>query len=223
MDREDREHFKTMNSASAEPQAGSRSASSAKGSQASRPDPAYCLASAKRIFSCYRRDEAQDPEGYVANLALVLGDYPRQIIDLAADPRTGVITAFPMGVPNLGQIGEFLAGKLAYQEKMERLAALPKVERTRYLPRPEPQPGDLANVFLPITHPLYSRMVERAKDGCPREYRHEPNGIRVALGWLERPSQEAKHFKTPAPTDDELRAIYAKQVAEERGQDADAA
>lgn len=218
MDRDDREHFKTMSSASAGQPTGSKTGSSAKASQPSRHDPHSCLAKARAIFSCYRRDEAQDPDGFVANLALVLGDYPASIVDLAADPRTGIITAFPMGLPNVGQIRQFLEDKLSHREKLARLAALPKPEFVRGLPRPVAGPGAWANVLLRPEHPMYARFIERAKTADPREFEFTNEGIRVSLAWLERPADHiaTKHFKVPS--EEFLRELYPAKPAAQEGE-----
>lgn len=218
MDRDNRDNIRTINSAATGQPNDYRTNSSGKASQASRLDPHSCLARARRIFSCYRRDEAQDPEGFVANLSLVLADYPADIVEIAADPRTGIITAHPMGLPNVGQIREFLEAKLVRREHMERLAALPKVEKQTYFPRPAPMAGDLANVFVPSTVPIYALMVKKAeaKDANPREYRYSADankpGIFVALNWLDDPQGIAsKKLKQISLSEDELRRLYPKK------------
>lgn len=165
------------------------------------------------ICSCYRRDEAHDPDGFIAALAVVLGDYPASVVDYAADPRTGVITAFPMGLPNVGQISQFLEATQIKQERLQHYASLPIVPASHRLPKPPLGPGDLANVFVPNTDRNYARMVERAKTADEREYRHEQGGIRVALGWFTKPSEQARRFK-PLSADD-LRALYPKPETNE--------
>jgi hypothetical protein len=40
-------------------------------------------------------------------LTAILSEYDSQVVDYVADPRTGVVTEFPMGLPNVGQIREF--------------------------------------------------------------------------------------------------------------------
>src|ERR1035441_3176071 len=106
MDKEDRDNFRTMSSALPAQYESSESKSS-KESSHSPLDPAYCLQRAEMIAGCYRRDEAQNPQMFAAALALVLGEYPRAVVEYVADPRTGVITEFPMGLPNIGQIQGF--------------------------------------------------------------------------------------------------------------------
>ena len=119
MDTEDREHFKTIAEASAKPLSGSESKTSS-----SPPDLDYFRVKAKAICGCYRRDEAQDPETFAAALALVLSEFPRSIVDYAADPRTGIVTKYPMGLPNVGQIRDFCEGIQASRDRAERYRTL---------------------------------------------------------------------------------------------------
>jgi hypothetical protein len=67
-------------------------------------------------------------------LAVVLADYPAAIVEYAADPRTGVVSKFPMGLPNVGQIKEFCDGILARQERVAHYASLGPLKR--YKPPP---------------------------------------------------------------------------------------
>jgi hypothetical protein len=146
---------------------------------------------AKAICGCYRRDEAQDPETFAAGLAAVLSDYPVAIVEYAADPRTGVIKAFPMGLPSVGQVGQFLDEMQARQERINRYAALPKAPR--YVgPKLKAEP----NLFVPDTAHRYGAMVKRA-DKEPERARYgsnvcadgvNRNGIFVPLNWYEDPT-----------------------------------
>ena len=106
MDSEDRDHFKTLQNPSPKRLDVWRQQQK-RASLQSDPDQAYCQRAAQAICSCYRRDEAQNPEGYAAALGAVLGDYSRAVVDYASDPRTGVSTEYPMGLPNVGQIRDF--------------------------------------------------------------------------------------------------------------------
>jgi hypothetical protein len=156
----------------------------------------------------------------VEALSVVLSDYPARIIDYAADPRTGISAAFPNGLPNVGQIKRFLDDKLSHFDRLQRLAALPKTERSHAArPRPMPQPGDLANVFVPKDKPLYARFVERAQaeDTNPREFRfqHGREGIFVALTWFDSSMSPRQADKLPTLSDDALRLLYPKQAKQD--------
>lgn len=155
MDSEDRDHFKTIALVSDERQQdwkGKR----APGTSTSRLDQTSCLQRARLVCGCYRRDEAQDPEAFAAALAAVFGDYPASIVEYAADPRTGVIKKFPMGLPNVGQISVFLDEIQARQDRIARYANLPKSEPyVREFQRAEP------NLFVPNTAARYQEMLTK--------------------------------------------------------------
>lgn len=42
------------------------------------------------MFGCYRKQDANDPEIYVAAVTAVLSEYPREVIESVTDPRTGL-------------------------------------------------------------------------------------------------------------------------------------
>jgi hypothetical protein len=85
-------------------------------------------------------------------LAVVLADYPAAIVEYAADPRTGVVSKFPMGLPNVGQIKEFCDGILARQERIARYASLGPSKP--YEPPPI-KPGEIT----------YKKFLEKAAKG----------------------------------------------------------
>lgn len=189
MDTEDRDHFKTIAGASVELSTGLATIS-ARARSNSRPDLDFCKTKAKAICGCYRRDEAQDPDGFAAALAVVLSDYPAAIVEYAADPRTGVISKFPMGLPNVGQIKQYLDELHAKRERLQRLEALPKPERYRPLPLKKYEP----NLFVPSGARGYERVAARAVDDPDRARFDNAHvctdgvtraGVWVPLGWWE--------------------------------------
>jgi hypothetical protein len=133
MDQEDREHFKTIAAASVVRLDAKQSRESN-----SRQDLAYFQAKADAICGCYRRDEAQNPETFAAALTLVLADYPKEIAEYAADPRTGIVTQYPLGLPNIGQIKEFCDGVQTRQDRIERYSKLKPMPRQK-VPKKEGQ------------------------------------------------------------------------------------
>jgi len=187
MDREDLDHFRTIQNQSAA-QSTPKSESSA-----SPRDLDWYQTQAKIICGCYRRDEAQDPETFAAALAAVLADYPEGIVTYAADPRTGVITKFPMGLPNIGQIKQFLDDAVERQDRLNRYAARPKPARAEVFDKPPPTEP---NLFVPDTSSRYGALAKRAerepararfgskvcKDGVRR------TGVVVPLHWWEEPA-----------------------------------
>lgn len=57
------------------------------------------------MFSCYRRDEAHDPQVYIAASAAVLGCYPKTVIERVTDPRTGLPSDLKF-LPSVAEIRE---------------------------------------------------------------------------------------------------------------------
>lgn len=172
------------------------------------------------IAACYRRDEAQNPELFADALALVLGDYPADIVRMAVDPRTGVISRFPMGLPNVGQIKEMLDDLVAKQERLARYAALPKPTK-RFA---ADQCVKTANLFVPDNVPRYAKMVEKhQKDGTRGSFFETRacsdgvtrNGIWVPLDWWEEPmADERKREPRPLQVSDHLKALIARQTGD---------
>ena len=50
----------------------------------------FPAARAAVLFGCYRRGEANDPEGYTAAIAAILSEYSPEVIQHVTDPRTGL-------------------------------------------------------------------------------------------------------------------------------------
>jgi hypothetical protein len=142
MDMEDRNHFKTIAGALPERYVSSGNKST-KASSHSPLAPHSCLKKAEMIAGCYRRDEAQNPEMFAAALAIILGDYPAEVVDYVADPRTGVITEFPMGLPNVGQIQSFCDRTVKRFETM----AKPRAIAVPYVPPPL-KPGQINAIMF---------------------------------------------------------------------------
>ena len=139
MDTEDRDHFKTMSNPS-QRRLDVLKQQQKRASSASDPDLAYCLKAAQTICGCYRRDEAHAPDIFAAALGAVLSEFPRQVVDYVADPRTGVITDYPMGLPNVGQIRSLC---VEAEKRMDRLAApQEKLVVKRFVPPPL-RPGQI--------------------------------------------------------------------------------
>ena len=137
MDREDLDHFKTIANRLGEPLDGWLKRPGEVNSH-SDLDPAYCLMKAKTIAGFYRRDEAQDPDIFTTALGVIIGEYSTKVIEYATDPRTGIITEFPNGLPNVGQIREYLN---SIAKRMELLAQ-PRRRAEPYVPPPL-KPGQL--------------------------------------------------------------------------------
>lgn len=102
MDSEDRDRFKTIAAAYRAPQGGLQRPLSAENSH-SGLDPAYCLQRTRLLFSCYRKDEAHDPEIYCSAVAATLADFTKAVVDYVTDPRTGIASESKF-LPNIAEV-----------------------------------------------------------------------------------------------------------------------
>ena len=172
------------------------------GSSSNQNREQQCLQAARQIFSCYRRDDAADPDGYVASVAAVLSEYPPAIVDLVADPRTGIGRRNKF-LPNTAEIAadcDKISAKIAADYAniafQKRRAATPK-----YIPVVITDP----NLFVPSDVKGYDEMVALTAGEVEDRYRYEKghlcldgakrDGIWIpANWWFER--GHAKHFGT---------------------------
>ena len=110
------------------------------------------------LFSAYRRDDFNDPEGFVTQLGVILCDFPSEVVEYITSPRTGIQrrSKWP---PTINEIIEACE---QHQEHLARLRA-PRPVFGKRLPAPlfrdRPQ-GSLANVFVPEGHPRYAALVK---------------------------------------------------------------
>lgn len=175
MDIEDRDHFRTIASPLAPLLDGLQKPQSAASSP-SGPDPAYCLDRTKLLFSCYRKDEAHDPEIYCSAVAATLSEFPRQVVEYVTDPRTGLPSSSKW-LPNIAEVRE----ACVTEAKRLQLGSQPRIRFTRYN-LPEKPPGDL---FVAMDRPRYAEMSERlAKE--PELGRRERGGVWIPHIWYVR-------------------------------------
>jgi hypothetical protein len=144
------------------------------------------------LFSCYRRGDANNPEGYVAAITAVLSLYDADLIREVTDPRTGIQTTekFETFLPNAGELKRYCDAKVAHRESLQRLG--PPIRRRIALERPPREPGDLATVHVPHTHARYPSLLEWSVGANPRLWRmgvssDGVHGIWVTIGiWTGR-------------------------------------
>lgn len=163
----------------------------------------FCLRAARQIFSCYRRDDAVDPDGYVAAVAAVLSEYSLTVIEQAADPRTGIARRSKF-LPNAADISadcdaisKRIAEDIANEKFQQRRKATPK-----YIPVVIWTP----NLFVPDEVRDYDKMVERSKTEKPERFRFDKghlctdgvkrDGIWVPSSWWEDRGGAAKNVGT---------------------------
>lgn len=57
------------------------------------------------MFGCYRKQEANDPEIYVAAVTAVLSEYPQPVIETVTDPRSGLPSRLKW-LPSVAEVRE---------------------------------------------------------------------------------------------------------------------
>src|SRR4051812_17879854 len=83
----------------------------------------YATKRAEVLFGCYRRGDANNPDGYVAAIAAVLTLYDFEIMRDVTDPRTGIQTTekFAAFMPNAGELKIYCEAVAARVERLQRL------------------------------------------------------------------------------------------------------
>lgn len=115
MDRDDQEHFRKLAVAPVRQAAGSSKLPSVASSDLTR-DPKYALQKATIICGCYRKNEVEDAEVYIAALAALLSQYPIAVIDYVADPRTGIASSCKW-LPSLAEVKDLCENRANLLEK----------------------------------------------------------------------------------------------------------
>ena len=139
------------------------------------------------LFAGYRRGDANDPDGYVASIAAVLSMYEPELIRRVTDPRTGISTTekFMSFMPNSGELKVYCDQQAERDARLQQYRKLARVERMS-LPRPSPQPGSRANLWVPANAPQYPTMIAKAssESADKLDYRYDIGGIWVTLSWI---------------------------------------
>jgi hypothetical protein len=65
------------------------------------------------VLAAYRKDDLADPDGWSIQVAEVLARFPKEVVDYVTDPFTGVQAKVKFGVPNLAEIIEACADRMA--------------------------------------------------------------------------------------------------------------
>jgi hypothetical protein len=80
------------------------------------------------VFGCYRRDEANNPEIFSAAIAAVFEGYSREVVERAADPRTGIASQYKF-LPAVQEVREFCDRESQRQHRMSQKPLPQKTER----------------------------------------------------------------------------------------------
>jgi hypothetical protein len=154
---------------------------------------AYATERALVLFGSYRRGDANDPDRYVAAIAKVLSGYETNLIHEVTDPETGISATekYMSFMPNAGELKVYCDGVAAVRDRIQRLGSLPRPDfDQKRLPRLPAGPGDLATVFVPISHPRYAALVDWTKTADTRLWKFDGRpGIYVSYDtWDQRPT-----------------------------------
>lgn len=87
------------------------------------------------IFSAYRRDEWQDPEGFIVQLGLNLEKFPQEVVEYVTDPVTGIQTRSKWP-PSLAEVVEACWAELEHRQKVAKYSSMaqpaPRLPKPRY-------------------------------------------------------------------------------------------
>jgi hypothetical protein len=122
---------------------------------------ALILRSLLALFTSYRLDQYADPDGFKTIVGAVLEGYPDEVVVYVCDPRTGIQRrcTFP---PTVSEIVQACDDHRDFLDRAKRPRA--QLPPRRQVPSwDDRQPGSLANMFVPDSHPRYARLLEQAK------------------------------------------------------------
>ena len=103
--------------------------------------PGFASLRAGMMFGCYRKQDANDPEIYVAAVTAILSEYPDSVIETVTDPRTGLPSKIKW-LPAVAEVKsecEIHMYRVRYQEAWNKRAADQAAEREASKPSPETQ------------------------------------------------------------------------------------
>lgn len=175
------------------------------------------------MLDSYRRNDANDPDGYVGAITLVLTDYPRAVVEYVTDPRTGIQAQdkFRSYAPNSGEV------KAACDIEMRRIAEsqriLPtKMPNRRYFP-PERYPGSRANVFVPASHPQFETLLawSRSPQADECDWIMAEGGVGIIVGLNVLQSMGAIRRTTPslAVSTEQMRESLFRLAGQQRAKE----
>lgn len=156
------------------------------------------------LFACYRRGDANEPDGYVRAITAVLSMYETDLVREVTDPRTGVMTneKYMSFMPNAGELKVYCDGVAKRKAHFKRLGDL-KIQPRPLLSGPDTQPGSLANLFVPSSNRRFDALVEwattQATDQRLFRFDEERGGLWISQHIWETgtPKVRGETFKRP--------------------------
>jgi hypothetical protein len=92
--------------------------------QQQRCDPSWLAGRIQLLFSAYRKDDYNDPQGFVMQLGAILEAFPVEVVEYITSPMTGIQRRlkFP---PSLAEIVEACQAEMAHLEKVRKYSSMP--------------------------------------------------------------------------------------------------
>jgi hypothetical protein len=116
-------------------------------SPASKVDPRLLQVRMKALFSAYRIDQYSDPDGFMTQAALLLSEYPEDVICYVTDPRTGIqrTQKFPPTISEIAAACDARVTAILRQKELEIWRERKRVsdEIKAKGGRPLPEPGGM--------------------------------------------------------------------------------
>lgn len=178
--------------------------------------PSFAVEAATRMFGCWRRVDAADPETFVAGVSAVLSDYPEHVVTRVTDPRTGLPGRQPFP-PSPYEVKQACEAEMApIRRQMQREAT---IAASRALPAPEmPKPShdELVRKLGPTwgirqtadgAAPLSKEaVVKAAKERLAEMQAEAEGGLQIEIGPKLRVKLDAMRDDYARPVDGEGRA-----------------
>ena len=91
------------------------------------------------MFGCYRKQDANDPEIYVAAIGATLNEFPPAVIDFVTDPRTGLPSRLKW-LPTVAEVREACEVRFETAKNILRLKEMAE-EKQRIIDRNDTTPS----------------------------------------------------------------------------------
>jgi hypothetical protein len=169
----------------------------------SKADPATVSKAIQLLYSAYRRDDFADPEGFVAQLGVILSDFPEEVVTYVTGPKTGLQrrSKWP---PTISEVLEACEDHLLHLERVRKQR--PAVVAQRLPPPALGQQGSLASIFVPEGHVRYAGLVAWTETAEPMFWKFgkssdgDKQGIWISLDAWERATKTVERREPGLPT-----------------------
>lgn len=134
----------------------------------------------KILFAAYRPDQYADPDGFLAQLGLVLEGYEGETIIAVTDPRAGIQrrSKWP---PTIAEVVEACDAENIARATRERYSRMPSPKFHRVSLPPDRRPGRRANVLIPRDSDKYARAVAISEKADEADWKWDEQGLGI---WL---------------------------------------